>query len=200
FLAHMSHEIRTPLTAILGLIDVLREDPDFRASPGERIGDLATVRRNGEYLLRLIDDILDLSKIELGKVDVERVACSPWAIVADVADLMRVRLDAKGLTLTVEHQGAIPETIETDALRLRQVLINLVGNAIKFTDLGGIRVVVRLLHEGRPEPALGIEVIDTGIGMGDEVLARLFEPFYQAAPAPPPTAGGARLRLVLSQP
>ena len=140
FLANMSHEIRTPMTAILGFADILAgqlDDPDHLEA-------LNIIRRNGDHLLTVINDILDLSKIEAGKFRVERQACSPAAIAADVVSLMRVRADGKGLGLQLEFAGPVPETVWTDPARLRQILLNLVGNAIKFTETGSVRIVVQL--------------------------------------------------------
>ncbi len=147
FLANMSHEIRTPMTAILGFTDVLLEHGDLDEAPPERIEAAQTIKRNREYLINIINDILDLSKIEAGKMTVEKIECSPCQIVAETASLMRVRADAKGLPFNIEYVGAIPETIHTDPIRLRQVLINLLGNAIKFTEVGGVRLIVRFVED-----------------------------------------------------
>ena len=148
FLANMSHEIRTPMTAILGFADVLLDD----LKETEPVIAAQTIKRNGEHLLRLINDILDISKIEAGRMDVEKTRWSPRQIVAEVVSLMHVRTDAKGLTLRDEYEGPLPETIVTDPARLRQVLVNLVGNAVKFTDLGGVRIVTRLVQPGERGP------------------------------------------------
>ena len=138
FLANMSHEIRTPMTAILGFADVLLGEPGICHAPPERIDAIRTIQRNGKYLLELINDILDLSKIEAGKLEIERLTCSPVQVLADVTSLMRVRASAKNLPLILEYLGDIPVSIQSDPLRLRQVLINLVGNAIKFTATGSV--------------------------------------------------------------
>src|SRR6185295_2311593 len=105
----------------------------------DHVEHLATIRRNGEHLLRLINDILDLSKIDAGRMTLERIACAPLELIADVASLMRVRAMEKGLALEVEYRGAVPARIEANPTRLRQILINLTGNAIKFTDVGSVR-------------------------------------------------------------
>ena len=139
FLANMSHEIRTPMTAILGFTDVLAGN--LADSGQEEVREaVGIIKKNGEHLLALLNDILDLSKIEAGKLDVQRVSCSPCQLLADVASLMRVRAQAKGLGLYVEFIGPMPETIVTDPVRLRQILVNLVGNAIKFTEVGEVRL------------------------------------------------------------
>ena len=153
FLANTSHEIRTPITAVLGYADLLMEP---QLSEEDRSNHLHTIRRNGEMLLALIDDILDISKIEAGKLDVERIPSSPWQILADVATLMRGRADRKDLSLSVESEGPLPESILTDPTRLRQILVNLVGNAVKFTETGQVRVVTRLLHAERPRAPAGV--------------------------------------------
>ena len=194
FLANMSHEIRTPMTAILGFANLLLEsvrDP-------EEVDATKTILRNAEHLLRVINDILDLSKIEAGKLAVERVACSPIALVDDVASLMRVRAEAKNLPLEVDFAWPIPETIVSDAMRIRQVLINLLGNAIKFTEIGKIRLVTRLATEQSP-PRLQFEVTDTGIGINDEQLAGLFQPFAQANTSASRKYGGTGLGLAISK-
>ena len=134
FLANMSHEIRTPMTAILGFSDNLLAT----SRDASQLEGLAIIKRNGEHLLQIINDILDLSKIEAGKLELERIRCSPRQIAADVVDLMQVRADAKGLALRVDFHGPIPAEIQSDPTRIRQILINLVGNAIKFTETGGV--------------------------------------------------------------
>jgi len=195
FLANMSHEIRTPMTAILGFADILRDnvyDPIC-------IEAVETVQRNGHYLLDIINNILDLSKIEAGRLQLETRACSPVGIVADVASLMRVRAETAGLTLATEFSGPIPETIQTDPTRLQQILINLVGNAIKFTETGGVRIVTRLCREPGPTPLLQIDVIDTGIGMSGEETVRLFQPFTQADTSTSRRFGGTGLGLTISK-
>ncbi len=197
FLANMSHEIRTPMTAILGFSEILLAEGDLSQAPPRRVEAIKTIYRNGRYLGQLINDILDLSKIESGKLEPEQVVCSPWRIVADVAALMQVRSKAKGLPLTYHHDGPIPETIHTDPTRLRQILINLVGNAIKFTEVGEVRLVTRLLHED--DPKLQFEVIDTGIGVADTQLAKVFDPFVQADSSTTRNFGGTGLGLAISK-
>ena len=139
FLANMSHEIRTPMTAILGYAELLADDAE---PPESRAAHAQTVRRNGEHLLGIINDILDLSKIEAGMLTIERVACAPARVVAEVESVMWVRAAEKRVALTVEHRGPVPPTVVGDPLRIRQVLLNLVSNAVKFTDRGEVRVAV----------------------------------------------------------
>jgi PAS domain S-box-containing protein len=197
FLANMSHEIRTPLTAIMGYSELLLCDPDASASPAHRAEALGTILRNGKHLLGLINDILDLSKIEAGRMEIERTACDPARLVDEVVRLMQVRADEKRLPLHVEYAGPIPQTIHTDPLRLRQILINLVGNAIKFTDAGYVRISLRMAD---PTPAGGtmqFDVVDTGIGMSPEQIATLFQPFVQADRSTARTRGGTGLGLAI---
>jgi Amt family ammonium transporter len=193
FLANMSHEIRTPMTAILGFNDILLDN----AIEPEDADAARTVKRNGEYLIKLIDDILDLSKIEAGKLDVDRIDCSPGTIVADVATLMQVRATAKGVSLETRLDGSIPERIKTDPVRLRQILINLVGNAIKFTETGSVEIVTRLLNPRGEEPLLQFKVIDTGIGVAEEQIESLFLPFTQADSSATRQFGGTGLGLTI---
>jgi signal transduction histidine kinase/FixJ family two-component response regulator len=199
FLANMSHEIRTPMTAIVGYLDLISEGCPRGCAFGEHgmSGHLYTIHRNSQFLLELIDNILDLSKIEAGKLEIERVACSPCRIVSEAVSLMRVRAEAKNLDLEVEYDGPIPETIQSDPARLRQILLNLVGNAIKFTELGKVRVVVRALDRESSEPALRIEIVDHGIGMTKDQIARLFVPFTQADTSTTRQFGGTGLGLTI---
>ena len=196
FLANMSHEIRTPMTAILGFADVLLESGDITHAPPETIEAARTIKQNGEYLLRLIDDILDLSKIEAGKMTTERIAYSPCRLVTEVTSLVRVRADAKGLPLKIEYAGPIPETIQTDPTRLRQILINLLVNAIKFTEVGEVRLVIRFVGDGHAA-ALQFDVVDAGIGMTAEQVVRLFQPFTQADASTTRKFGGTGLGLAI---
>ncbi|MBM4088282.1 MAG: PAS domain S-box protein, partial [Planctomycetes bacterium] len=161
FLANMSHEIRTPMSAILGYTDLLAAS-DERAEQRECV---QIIKQNCDHLMRIINDILDLSKIEAGRLHVERGPVSLQAFFGDVVSLMRVRAEAKSLPLKLEYRGPIPQTIRSDAVRLRQILINLVGNAIKFTETGEVKIVVRLRDRESADPKLQCEVIDTGIGL-----------------------------------
>lgn len=199
FLASMSHEIRTPLTAILGFTDVLIEDQTIRQVAADRLNDLRTIKRNGEHLLELINDILDLSKIEAGKLEIERIPWSLPRLITDVTSSMQGRASVKGIELITEYQGPIPETIHVDPTRLRQVLVNLLGNAIKFTDDGSVRLTIRI-SAGNPEEALLVfQVIDTGIGMSEEEMRRLFRPFSQASKSTSRHFGGTGLGLTISR-
>ncbi len=194
FLANMSHEIRTPMTAILGYVRLLS---DGRKSDEERADYLETIRRNGEHLLRILNDVLDLSKIDAGRMTIERTACSPTELVEDVASLMRARAQEKGLEFTMAYDGLIPERIHADPTRLRQVLINVVGNAVKFTENGGIRIEVGMLSDAGT--TLRIAVVDTGCGIPGEAQAKLFDVFSQADVSTTRTFGGTGLGLAISK-
>ncbi|MCI0652275.1 MAG: ATP-binding protein [Planctomycetes bacterium] len=200
FLANMSHEIRTPLTALLGYADLLAGD-DLPAVV--RLDHIRTIQRNGQHLLALINDILDLSKVEAGQMTLERVPCSPAQVIADVADLMRERANAKGLAFSVQYCDSIPHTIVTDPTRFRQILMNLVGNAIKFTESGEVRISVAI-EESECTDSIGLvrllrlEIADTGIGMKDEQVAMLFHPFTQADSSVSRRFGGTGLGLAVS--
>lgn len=195
FLANMSHELRTPMAAILGFIDILIGN----LHQVENMQAAQTIQRNAEYLLRLINDILDLSKIESGKLEAESIRVSPRELVQDVVSLMEVRAAAKNLALRLEIVGSLPATIQTDPLRLRQVLVNLLGNAIKFTEMGEVRLVVKLVASGGAPPCLRLEVHDTGVGMTENQLDRLFQPFTQADSSTTRKYGGTGLGLSISK-
>jgi len=194
FLANMSHEIRTPMTSILGYTELL-EHPDLSADA--RCQFVEVVQRNGRALLQLLDDILDLSKIESGGMQVERLPCSPRQTVDEVLDLLRMRAEEKGLSLAAEYRGPLPAAIPTDPVRLRQILVNLVGNAIKFTAAGGVRIVVSCLLG--PPTQLSFAVVDTGIGIDPADVPRLFQPFTQADTSHTRRFGGSGLGLAICQ-
>ncbi|HYW79282.1 MAG TPA: histidine kinase dimerization/phospho-acceptor domain-containing protein, partial [Thermoguttaceae bacterium] len=147
FLANMSHEIRTPLTAILGFAETLLTEGDISKAPPSRVEAVSTILRNGQHLQQILADILDLSKIEAGKIQIEQIDFSPIQVIADVQQMMRVRANEKELTLAVDYVGPMPQTIRSDPTRLRQILINLLGNAVKFTDKGSVRLIAQLLPE-----------------------------------------------------
>jgi PAS domain S-box-containing protein len=195
FLANMSHEIRTPMTAILGFAEVLSSS----ISDAEGLDAVKTIQRNGEYLLAILNDILDLSKIEAGKLQIERLPCSPFQIVDEVISLMHIRADAKNVTLTAEYAGALPELVLLDPTRLRQILINLIGNAIKFTDTGGVRLVTSAVQNERGQSELRFDVIDTGMGMSEGQTLGLFRPFTQGYRLPGNGTSGTGLGLAISK-
>jgi len=192
FVANMSHEIRTPMTAVLGYTDLLlTQEQDQR-----KLDHLRTIKRNGNFLLEIINDILDLSKIEAGKVEVEREKFSPQQLLGDVRSMMQVRATEKGLDFIVDYADAIPEIIDSDPKRLKQILVNLVGNAIKFTEHGRVAVTVRFLTS--PYDQLQFEVSDTGIGIAEDQREQLFEPFTQGDNSGSRRYGGTGLGLAIS--
>ena len=194
FLANMSHEIRTPMTSVVGLTELLLASE----TDTSRIEMLRMIQRSSHHLVELINDILDLSKIESGKLAIDRIDCSPVELVQDLASVMSVRAKEKGLSFAVQFDGRLPATVYTDPMRLRQILINLVGNAIKFTNQGGIRITTRYLSDLNP-PRIEFEVADTGIGMSEDELSRLFEPFSQVDHSVTRRFGGTGLGLCISQ-
>ncbi len=196
FLARMSHEIRTPMNAILGFTDVLRRG--FENDAEERQEYLDTIHASGQHLLNLINDILDLSKVESGRLEVERIASSPLQLIHEAVTALRGQAEQKGITLTYEAPHGLPATVATDPVRFRQLLTNLIGNAIKFTETGGIRVVARLVNQKR-HPQLKVDVIDTGIGIPQETLGRIFDPFVQADTSVTRRFGGTGLGLAISR-
>jgi signal transduction histidine kinase/DNA-binding NarL/FixJ family response regulator len=201
FLANMSHEIRTPLTAILGFAENLT---DVALAEVERANAVATIRHNGDHLLQIVGDILDISRIEAGQLQVERLECQVAQVVAEVESLMRARARGKGLDFNIEYAGPLPATVQSDPTRLRQILINLVGNAIKFTDRGSVRLRIGLADNRTAASADGqahlrFEVIDTGIGMTPEQIAKVFKPFTQADETMARRFGGTGLGLAISQ-
>jgi signal transduction histidine kinase/DNA-binding NarL/FixJ family response regulator/HPt (histidine-containing phosphotransfer) domain-containing protein len=196
FLANMSHEIRTPLTAILGFAENLLET---RLPDVDRQAAVRTILRNGEHLLEVINDILDLSKIEAGKLEVELLPVSVVQIAADVLSVMRVRADSKQLPLHLEYAGPVPQQIETDPTRLRQILINLLANAIKFTSRGHVTLRIEYHPEPVDSPSISFTIADTGIGMTPEQAGRLFEAFSQADGSTTRRFGGTGLGLAISR-
>jgi signal transduction histidine kinase/CheY-like chemotaxis protein len=190
FLAHMSHEIRTPMTAILGFAEMLEED---KLSP-EQLDHLTTIRRNGEHLIAVINDILDLSRVEAGRLELEMGPTRPDAIVREVAALIEPRAAERGLELRIDVAASAKGTIRSDATRLRQVLINLAANAVKFTESGSVRLAVR----ADTDRTLRFEVDDTGPGIPPEKLGEIFRPFTQVDASMSRRYGGAGLGLAIS--
>ncbi|MDR3438702.1 PocR ligand-binding domain-containing protein [Telmatospirillum sp.] len=174
FLANMSHELRTPLNAILGFSSMMLRDPALSESQS---ASLDIISRSGEHLLALINDVLEMAKIEAGRLQLDDVSFDLGGMVRDVIEMMEVRAREKGLRLLIDQSSAFPRYIVGDEARLRQMLINLVGNAIKFTREGG--VTIRLGTSDRPDSILLIEVEDSGPGIAPEDRERIFEPFTQ---------------------
>ena len=177
FLANMSHEIRTPLSAIIGYSELLL---DQSLSPTERDRYLATIIRSSQGLTRIIDDILDLAKVEAGKLEIEERAFSLALLLNEVVDLFREKAKQKSIRLDLKVLDSLPESVISDATRIRQILINLVGNAIKFTTEGEVAVVVHTTISKADSALIEISVIDTGIGLSRKEQLKLFEPFIQA--------------------
>jgi signal transduction histidine kinase/CheY-like chemotaxis protein len=195
FLANTSHELRTPMTAILGYAEMLL---DPRQTSAERRNCANTIRRNGEHLLAIINDLLDISKIEAQKVTMEKLAVPVPRFISDVVGLTRSWAQKKGLSYEIEFDEEIPATMETDPLRAKQVLVNLIGNAMKFTQQGRIRLRVwREISYFRQ--SIFFEVSDTGVGMTPEAQARLFQPFTQADASTTRRFGGTGLGLSISK-
>ncbi|MBB3208707.1 signal transduction histidine kinase/CheY-like chemotaxis protein/HPt (histidine-containing phosphotransfer) domain-containing protein [Rhodopirellula rubra] len=213
FLANMSHEIRTPLNAVLGFTDVLRRG--LVSNSDEAVGHLNMIHRSGAHLLELINDILDLSKIEAGHLQVESIDTHVDRVLIDVANTLQVRADENSLDLNVRFQTAIPRTIQCDPTRLRQVITNLVGNAIKFTEEGSVSIIAAMrdadpenlfaehndpaLVDATSDQVLRVDVVDTGIGMTPEQQAKIFQSFVQADSTTTRKFGGTGLGLSISR-
>ena len=176
FLASMSHEIRTPMNAILGFCQLLLGDASLTLRQREQLG---AIHRSGEHLLGLIDDVLEMSKIEAGRVAVSPSDVDLHGLVWDLESMFRLRAREKGLSLEVEHAGDLPRHVVTDEKKLRQILINLLGNAVKFTSRGGLRLDVRTEPGEGTGLLLRVDVSDTGPGISAEELPRLFQRFEQ---------------------
>jgi PAS domain S-box-containing protein len=196
FLANMSHEIRTPMTAILGYADWLRKGNT--TSQEEQQEYLETIHSSGSHLLELINDILDLSKIEAGKMEMNREWHSPFQLIQEIHRILKVRASDKHIGFDVRYLSSLPKRISTDDVRLRQVIANLVGNAIKFTTEGKVEIVVEL-KKIKQQYQLHVAINDTGIGMTPEQLAKVFKPFVQADSSVTRKFGGTGLGLTISK-
>ncbi|MEI6557213.1 MAG: response regulator [Rhodospirillaceae bacterium] len=193
FLATMSHEIRTPMNGVLGMLEVLERT----SLESEQRRFVAVIRESAQALLTIINDILDFSKIEAGRLELESVPMSLRAIVEGVADLLSTRSREKHLDLIIDVDPALPDARIGDPVRLRQILLNLVGNALKFTEHGYVAVMVsaRVLGVPGTAPPVHFEVVDTGIGLTEALQAKLFEPFSQADASTTRRFGGSGLGL-----
>ncbi len=195
FLANMSHEIRTPMNAIIGLTHLIR-----RASPtAEQDERLTRIDASAQHLLLLINDILDLSKVEAGRMTVERLDFDPARVMSDAFAILRTRADDKQVAMQMEIDPALPASVNGDPLRLRQILLNLGSNAVKFTQQGRVTLRVRVIGADAERVMLRFEVQDTGIGMNAETRSRLFRAFEQADSSTTRQYGGTGLGLAISQ-
>ncbi len=195
FVANMSHELRTPLSAILGYTEILAmhlREPD-------NLVNVEAIRRNGEHLLALLNDVLDLSRIEAGKLSIFPQQFSLVAFVSDIFALLENRAHAKDIPLRVEYQGKVPEIIESDPMRLKQILINLVGNAIKFTEKGSVEVIIRAIRKSADCVDIEFSIRDTGVGIPHEQLKLIFDAFEQGDTSITRRFEGSGLGLNISQ-
>ncbi len=194
FLANMSHEIRTPMTAILGFneqIAATLQSPEVAAAT-------STIQRNGEHLLKLLNDILDLSRIESGKLELEQLPISLPEFLQDIEQTMRVRAEENNLNWRVSWHPSLPLVVKSDTTRIRQILINLVGNAIKFTESGSVTLNITAETIAADSCELCFQVVDTGIGICETQLSNLFKPFEQADSSMSRRFGGSGLGLAIS--
>lgn len=196
FLSHMSHEIRTPMNAILGFTEVLMRGHNNDPTENDRY--LATISSSGKHLLGLINDILDLSKVEAGRIEIEKTTTAVHKIVQEVVKIMSVKAKEKGIQLEFLALDSMPESVITDVAKVRQILTNLVGNSIKFTENGSVKLITHYQTEGH-KSRLTIDVVDTGIGMSDEQLVSVFKPFVQADSSITRRFGGTGLGLTISK-
>ncbi len=196
FLASMSHEIRTPMNSILGFTEILKRG--YAHSKEETRKHLNTIHSSGKNLLALINDILDLSKVESGHVEVEKTWAEPHRIAQEVIQTLKVQSEEKGIYLHFIAKSALPQKIETDPARFRQIVFNLVGNAIKFTETGGVTIGLRF-EENRQGSRLVVDVTDTGIGIPSDQFESIFDPFTQADSSVTRRFGGTGLGLSISR-
>lgn len=180
FLASMSHELRTPLNVILGFTQLMERDNSLSEAQGDK---LQMINRSGEYLLSLINDVLDMAKIEAGKIDLNESNLDIHSLLYTIGEMLQVRVKEKSLSLEIQRADNVPQYIQGDGKKLRQILLNLLGNAIKFTQVGGVILQVKLIEDTdqptQPQPFLYFAVKDTGPGIDPSELETIFEPFVQ---------------------
>jgi PAS domain S-box-containing protein len=196
FLANMSHEIRTPMNAILGFTEILKRG--YGKNPHDSLRYLNTIHSSGKNLLELINDILDLSKVESGRMELEEAWAEPHRIIHEVMQVLGIKAHEKGIALNFKAQSALPRHIKTDPARFRQIIFNLMGNAIKFTEQGHVTVACRF-QKAPPGPRLLVEIADTGIGIPTDKIESIFDPFTQADVAVTRRFGGTGLGLSISR-
>jgi hypothetical protein len=194
----MSHEIRTLLGAMIGFAELIRESPSLSADQSQSV---STIVRNGRQLLRIVDEILDISKVESERINIEHIRFPLSQVIEDVRSLLQFQAEAKGLQLLWQNDPGLPENVISDPTRLRQILLNVIGNAIKFTNRGHIRVRTSATDPAPSGHRLTIqfEVADTGVGISPEQERRLFQPFAQADSSMTRKFGGTGLGLYLSK-
>ncbi|MDX1434900.1 MAG: ATP-binding protein, partial [Gammaproteobacteria bacterium] len=197
FLANMSHEIRTPMNAILGFTDILKRGYD--KGEQDRRKYLNTIHSSGQHLLQLINDVLDLSKVESGRMEVESIDVTPHILVREVLNILNVKAEEKGISLDMDVASPIPEKVMSDPTRLRQIVTNLVSNAIKFTEKGGVKVTLHVTANAEDEVRYAIDVADNGIGIAHDKLEAIFDPFVQADTSVTRRFGGTGLGLAISR-
>lgn len=198
FLANVSHELRTPLNVILGFADLALDAPNL----GEDVRHyISSIRRNGQQLAQILGEVLDLSKIEASRMEIEQIRFPLLPMINEVISFMDLTAREKGLSLQLEKIGALPKVVKTDPTRLRQVLTNLIGNAIKFTEKGGVTVGLRLVTAPKAGKDMQLEftVSDTGMGISDTLKAKLFQPYSQQDASTSRRFGGTGLGLTLSK-
>jgi len=197
FLANMSHEIRTPLGIILGYADLaIEHSKNFPEHLDEY---LSAIKKNGEELTRIIGEVLDLSKIEANKLEIEKVNFNLAKLLDDVLSFLNLKAKEKGISLSLNKEASLPDEVIGDPTRLRQIITNLVGNALKFTEKGNVTLYVRLIQNRPNELKLSFSIEDTGIGISNEQKAKLFKPFSQADNSTTRKYGGSGLGLLLSK-
>ena len=194
FLARISHEIRTPISAVIGFTELMLRG--VVTDPQEQTNKLETIHASGNHLLQLINDLLDISKIEADKMEVESIPCEPVQVVKDVLATLEARSCQKAIDLRMQIEGDVPRSIVSDPTRLRQIFTNLIGNAIKFTEVGTVSAT---LSFDRSAEQMLVEVSDTGIGMTENQLEKIFEPFTQADSSTTRKFGGTGLGLSISK-
>src|SRR5690606_25278238 len=194
FMANMSHEIRTPMNAIVGITRILME----KNPTEEQLKYLKVIQQSADNLLVIINDILDLSKIEANKIIIESIDFSLREILGSTREMMRVKAQEKFLTFTVDIDDSIPDRLVGDPTRLNQVLINLIGDAMKFTKRGIVQVDERLIKQDNKKAVLRLDVIDTDIGISKQYINTIFESFTQAGSDTARKYGGTGLGLTIS--
>ena len=197
FLANMSHEIRTPMNAILGFTELLKRG--FGRDSAETHKHLEIIHSSGKHLLELINDILDLSKVESGHLEIERIRFNPYLVIQEVVRVLSGKASEKGIGLELQIQNDVPETISGDPGRIRQIVTNLVGNAVKFTEHGGVTVTAYAERLAGDTLQFHIDIADTGIGMSPQAANRIFEDFVQADETVTRKFGGTGLGLSISR-